>query len=242
VKTLAVIALALVCLPLLAADEDLSVLMEKLGNESFEVREDATSKLINYPLEYAGTFLDMAKEAKDPEVQYRLGVIAREIFFQRVVRTDRRWKVELGCFTFDYNPYIFPRPKEGVFYNIRRFLGYGVECLLVWKPGSGIRKYDLIMKIDGVDIKGMELSHVIEAGREYVLTIRRYTDEDLKKIEEDYSISADDKNYTEMDVKVVAGWKSVSQLTYDETEYCIQLEEMLWNGFLEQRKQPKESK
>lgn len=81
--------LILTCFTLYSADS-LPVLIQKLESSDFDVREETTKTLSNYPAEYASMFLRLRKSAP-PETRARLFKAASEIFLKKIVTTYTDW-------------------------------------------------------------------------------------------------------------------------------------------------------
>ncbi len=68
------------------AEENLGVLLEKLNDEDFGIREVAEKKLSDFPPSYAPIFYRLIKTYNSqPEVQHRLTKVITNIYLNKVV-------------------------------------------------------------------------------------------------------------------------------------------------------------
>lgn len=217
-------------------EEDLPKLLIQCDSEDFDVREQATFKLGQFPAEYVEKFLTMAETEQNPEVGYRLKYAARLIFEKKIGSKDDRWRYFHG--TLELTGQLVWVTKET--HLDADFPYYHTECevlgmLVSWVndvdgPGKDkIRQSDLILSIEGSSLNPIN----VKADGEYVVHIRRY--KSLKYIEDHNTIdpNATEKDYDEFTVTVTASWLDRRFIN----EYAEQdLMTKLWLEYLEGRK------
>ena len=90
------------CIGAIAADADLDALIFKLADDEFDVREDATEKLSNYPAEYAYFFRKYAQAwNNNPEIKTRLLKASREIWKHKILTQSEKWQRLNGTIGID---------------------------------------------------------------------------------------------------------------------------------------------
>ena len=245
----ALLIACLFCAPLLAS-EPLEVLVERLGHEEFEVREDASGALVDdFPGDNVEKYLDLAERYKSRlEVSMRLRRAAKELFLRKVLPARAEYRRIMGVIGFSYstqyNGYTVYKegvPRENKYYPNYKSKPMGIRVDSVWMcgPADGkLRKWDVIVRVDGKSYKdfispALAKHGPVEAGREYELTIRRY--KEIEKIEKRGrgEILFREDAYELLTIKVVAGTKEFLK-TKDEGQ-LRRLEARLWEELLSAR-------
>jgi hypothetical protein len=201
------VLLVLICAPFLsqAEEKDATTLIDKLTHDDFEIREAASRELESFPREFAARFLILSvAEATPAEAGERLAAAARIIFTEKIAPQDERWRrqhANLGI-TFDrqynverYQPGGRPRVLTGLCVNWIDEVG----------PCHGkLKRWDVIMQIDGASVRENDIDTAILAEAEHELTIYRYHDPEVAR-NRDF-IDPNDTNYDVLKIKVRADW------------------------------------
>lgn len=213
-------------------------ILDKLGDEDFEVREAASAKLATYPAEWVKTFMLLAVQQDDPEVAYRLKLAAKQVYINTVITKSKEWRTLHGCFPFggDHTN-VFQVEERGADQNPSRVTTYITSGYLVlWVDDSvkpWIHSRDFIMECsDGVywsDIK-------VAAGDTYTLSLRRYKDPESVAKDCTYVDDAN-KDFETVEVKVTAVWKDPRLVPWMEEDKIISSQWAAFRNRLEEEEQ-----
>lgn len=219
-----VLALLLLCGSISAAtlEED----VWKLADENYDVREAATAKLIDYPLEYVNIFLAMSVGVKvDPEVQWRLRTAARLCYHKHVTMKSRDFLREIAELDFEaYLRYLnieevrreITDPNTGQIHVVIDHVQTGPVAWVVtaaWGE-NGLKFNDCIMKVNGED---HNTHQGWMAGKTYELQVRRF------KIPEDSDLPSDtsDLEFEDLKVTYTVGTKDKSFWNWDRLDIIL---------------------
>jgi len=233
---LGLIPVCLIILQSAVAFEDLDRAIMRLGAEDYDEREAATEELGTLSAGYARVFLKLSSAIKDPEIRDRLGLAARKIFERQMGAKDERWLRLHGSLRISYQPHFLATFRGGE--KEREPLGMAV-C---WVDSDGpsdnrLRIWDVITQIDGVKLGARDIDQLVKPGGAYELTVRRFADKALIS-ERDY-VTAEDSEFEELKIKVVAGWRSPHQVDQESARGVMT---MLWQEFLEDYQNPQDGK
>lgn len=209
-----------------ASASELETLLARLEADDFDVRETATLELGQYPTEYAKKFLDMSRSAKDSEIAYRLLVASRLVFENTIMISDPRWLRLYGTLEADGDMhwvYVQQQPEAEVY-------GYNVSGILInfivtdGVSDNKLYAWDFVVAINGKQ----EFNPMpIEAGKEYEVTVHRYSD--VEKIKTDGLNSNSNLEFKELKVKITAGWKEERFVDQSAKE---NVREITWREYL----------
>lgn len=127
--------------------EDLKDLISKLGDDSYEVREYTSKILSSYPKEYIPTFLKLTEffRSYDPEIERRLGFISYNIFINKVLPEDVRYKRLVGTLKIYTSNHFNDENGE--------FVGVSIDACDVDCPFiDRLENNDIIIEINDVPI------------------------------------------------------------------------------------------
>lgn len=189
--------------------KDMPDLLLKLNDEEFSVRDAATHKLEEYPLEYATRFLVMAQTEKAPEVQMRLEVIARRIVVLQLVRKDDKWRT------------LMAETGLNTCYWVGRGELEGLRVIEVTAPASDkLNKNDLIVAVNRKGIT-FPISSWVKVDEEVELTVRRYKNPD--------GVEQGDTDFITLSIKI----KAVERKRFDRRldEQAEQRQEEIWRDW-----------
>lgn len=208
--------------------DNIDQIIDKLGDNDFDVREDALEKLGSLSAKYSRAFLRRGEKLKDdPEIRERLFIAAKKIFESKIGGTDERWLQLWGTlgisyrllYTYEYDDN-WQRPREPM----------GLIITWVDKEGASdgpLNRWDLITEIDGVAVAKDILSERVRAGAGYALTVKRYTHIDT--IGDTGYIDPTDNDFKVLQIKINAGWKAQSEV---DQSVAYALMESMWKEFL----------
>lgn len=212
------------CSLCLASELDKTIAL--LDSDDFDVREAATEELGAYPEEYATKFLEMARETKVPELAYRFALASRLVFQKTIMLRDPRWLKLYGTLEAEGDirwAYVPNQPEN-------EYQGYnvcGIWVNFVVSGGASEGKIETCDVIVGVNGKPDVNPLVIEAGKEYELTIHRFKDVEKARAEGPYCNGCE---FKEIKVKVVAAWKEEKFVDQDSKQT---VKDQTWKDFME---------
>lgn len=248
-KIILALFLALAPLVLYSGEQklpDLDKLLVQMDDEDFDVREEAMDALIwSFPEHYAMKFYTMSKDASlSLEVRTRLKIVAKRIVLERKVPQTEQYR-RLFClvgfsYTVQWSEYDEYERAEGdeyvQYYPVDSSKVIGIKIDLVWPlqwADGLLKEWDVITHADGEPIEKF-LDHplvnwgLFMAGREYVLTVRRY-----KNIEEIKArgaiLPSKDKEYETLKIKAKVEWKDAYRVNQDKVE---QIKKNAWVNFV----------
>ena len=205
-------------------------LLEQLDSDDFETRDSATKKLSEFEAEYAKIALELSKTS-ELEAEWRLIVIAKDIFMRKVVRTNDLWLELHGELGILYTALLEHEARTGV--NRSYYSEEGRDIILHIDTTindvdaeTKLLKGDLIITIENED-PWKTINRIIP-NKEYELKIMR----PKNKIDsESYPgiVGKYPDDYTEMIIKVKSANKDHRNLDNRSIEY---LEKKLWDEFL----------
>lgn len=197
-KTLAILLCFVTGMALGSEMDDLVV---QLGNDDFEIREKATAKLSDYPEEFVKKFLDMAQKENDPEIRYRLHVVAKHVFIRKVVSQSDDWLFLHGTLGIEITRQNICKIEIDPNTNVRQWVNYETVFIIDFCKdeivGDNIKQWDRIMSIEDVTLDQIK----VKPGKEYKITLRRY--KNVEKIQ-NAQMDLEDKEYEEKEVKIKA--------------------------------------
>lgn len=215
--------------PLRAAEID--ELVPKLGDQDFDAREKAQVELGKYPASYANIFMKLAQayEKSDAEVAWRLRKVARAIYDAKILPADSRYKRLVADVPFegevvqDHWYQGEPNPDQAGPHNHQGGTGVMVKD----EKDCGLKKYDLIVKIDGKTVHSLIQENdfgIFEAGKEHEFVVRRFKDTAAIDNNGGY-LTPNDEN-EEVTVKVKVG--ELKELPDDKVEAHERLRSCGW--------------
>jgi len=209
-----------------ATPAELDDLIKEFENDSFDKREAASAKLSEYPEEYAKKFLQMADKATDPEVRERLRVCAKNVYFNKMLPKQKRWRELYGRLPFDAHR-VFRQEEftkeDGTVSN-----EYGCRNVIVRIPddSTSLHEGDIIIKCDKMEVA--RIGVLTLADEEYEFTVRRWKGEALEKILSTLQPPDGDEDYSEMKIKVKARWGTKNEI---DAEQARDVFDNLWNTY-----------
>lgn len=204
-------------------------IVDRLGDDDFEIREAASAALARYPAEWARTFMLLAAQQDDPEVSYRLRLAAKAIFINTTVVKSVEWRTLHGCFPFGGDPTnVFQIEELGSDQSPNRRCTYvSTVYLVLWVDDSvkdKVHSRDVITSFsDGVygsDIK-------VAAEDEYTLHIQRYKDPESVAKDTTY-VDVANTAYDPVEVRVKAIWKDPRLVSWLDEDKLINTQ---WEAF-----------
>lgn len=243
-RTISSFVFAVLCVTSVCAsdwDARLGRAVAELDARDFEIRERASMALEEFPPEYVEKFLDLSEELRDrPEVSARLRRGARALFMKKVLTKDSRYLRLFGQLGFycetQYSEYNSRDYGDGdlVWYPAAGSESVGKRIDAVYGPEVGLKKWDVIVKVDGEDYDEF-FRHdysswgLVEMGREYEFTVRRYRN--IRDIESRNAIIQTDE-YDVVKVRVKAMTKKSEFVDHGELR---RLMSTAWRDFLADR-------
>lgn len=202
---------------LFAADIDINALVSQLGNDDFDMREQAQAKLAELPIEYASKFISRSKVEEDPEIQWRLRNVAKGIVLRRLIYPSVKWRTLHGTLGVT---------GASVWTRYGEPLGFIAAATDIESDAhEKVKQYDVITAVDTE--MGSVNDMTFTADEVYTVKIRRYKNTNF--ISEQSKIDPDDKDFEDLEVKIKAGWKDHREVSRKAEEIII---EKLWDEFL----------
>lgn len=191
----------------MAKAEDLSAVVDKLGDDDFEIRQQATEALSKYPLAHADYFLDLSKTFKDtdPEIAYRLELVAKTIFYRTEFEANTDIRKLRATLEIQFDPF-YVNTKDQTILDLLQ--NNWPRCLVIkFVDWFGVSKdklkcWDIITLIDGKLYEQMPNFGygIFEIDKEVELTVIRF--KDTEKIEKRGYIVLDEDEHEIVKVKV----------------------------------------
>ena len=175
----------------MAKSEDVSATIDRLGDDDFNIRESATDALSNYSLGFIDFFLDTSNtfKEKDPETAYRLGLIAKSIFYRHEFESNEDIKRLRANLDIELTDFYVDTQEEGIKNVFNGQWQKGLLCKFADCFGTckdKLQAWDIIICVDGEpylkhpDYENHDfcfnMKSLFKVGTEYELTIIRFTE------------------------------------------------------------------
>lgn len=198
-----IIAIFILAVSVSAFSSELDDTIALLGNDEFDIREQASFKLNAYPEEYVKKFIDRSRIEKDPEIRYRLQSAAKQVFARTIVERCDEWLMLHANLGLEFNhmstytTVVDAENRSVTTYETLYVVNYVSSEII----GDKIKQYDVIRAIDGnTDLHSMKP----KMGVEHEITIHRY--KNLEQLQNG-NFNAEDKEFEEIKVKIKVGAK-----------------------------------
>lgn len=214
--------------------ESINDLILKLNNDDFEIREQASEELSNYPKDYAFIFKRLAESFQsEPEIAVRLLEASKAVFFKTILEEDIRWKqfaADSGMEMRDITSWMSRIDSEQKEYTL---IFAALHVYWVDDEGTAFNKVkegDYIIKINNIDLanryaQSFSIFNNFEVGKEVELTLRTYKNSQEAEESETYDTSPHEDRVVKIKIRRKAdnkiNWKDGSRLVltiYDDFE------------------------
>lgn len=129
--------------------------VSQLADDDFDKREEVTEQLSQLPEEYASKFLRQSCEEGDPEIRYRLRIVAYNIFLRTILRRDDRWRRLHGWLGMELSVhYDHNSPESQNMRGSYKVDGFHIDWIGIDTPADcgKISTGDIILQVNGMDI------------------------------------------------------------------------------------------
>ena len=224
---------------------EIDQLINNLGAENFDQRENASEELSTYSSGYCSIFLKLSETSNDPEIAWRLKRVSHEIFKRQIFTKDERWKRLHGTLGIEINRICSSDDSESRerdreiererTYEEQTTIGYRIEFVQMDGPATTILKQsDVIIEINGKKVTDVEQEQYndygfIKPNQQYSLKLIRHKE---PQPDADGNMPPEENPFVGDETTVIIQ----SSIHKEVTEREDKLLEALWNEYLTNRK------